>query len=73
MCIAVNMPRYVMSCQLSVVFAWGERTTAPRRLTLLLHAVLKTHINVLMSMDDVDQLGANIVHDEQVYVKPDPC
>ncbi len=41
--IVVNMPRYIMSCQLAVVFAWGERTAAPRSLTLLLHAVLNSH------------------------------
>ncbi len=29
--------------------------------------------NVLMSMADVDQLGANIVHNEPVCVKPEQC
>jgi hypothetical protein len=43
---AVNVPRYIMSCRLAVVFAWGERTAAPRSLTLLLHAVLNSHIKL---------------------------
>ncbi len=34
-----------MSCQLAVVFARGERTAAPRSLTLLLHAVLNSHVS----------------------------
>jgi hypothetical protein len=37
----VNVPRYIMSCRLAVVFAWGEKT-APSSLTLLLHAVLNS-------------------------------
>ena len=32
-----------MYCRLAVVFAWGERTAAPRSLTLLLHAALNLH------------------------------
>ncbi len=27
--IAVNMPRYIMSCQLAVVFAWGGKDGRP--------------------------------------------
>ena len=41
--IAMNVPRYIMYCRLAVVFAWGERTAAPRSLTLLLHAALNLH------------------------------
>ena len=40
---AMNVPRCIMYCRLAVVFAWGERTAAPRSLTLLLHAALNLH------------------------------
>jgi hypothetical protein len=44
---AVNMPRYINYIKPAVVFAWRERTAAPRSLTPLLHAVLNSHYKMV--------------------------